>query len=375
MSSSWGTNLKLSIFGESHSLSIGAVLDGLPPGCVIDPQRLRAFQLRRCSQGGKLDTPRMEQDLAEIQSGLLDNVTCGTPLCAVIRNGNTRSQDYEQLRQTARPGHADYTGYLRYRGHNDIRGGGHFSGRLTAPLVFAGGICKQILEDRYGIVTGTHIASVEGVRDLPMDPVRLTASQLWEVSSRDFPVFDREAGEEMKERIAAARGEQDSVGGVIECGIVGLRGGLGNPSFDSVESRLSSLLFGIPAVKGVEFGSGFALAGMRGSQSNDPFCCTDGQTIRTETNHNGGILGGITSGMPVIFRVAVKPTPSIARPQQTVNFVTRQNTRLEIHGRHDPCIVRRAAPCVEAAAAIALLDLILGSDYPPCPGVRKEGQA
>lgn len=362
MSSSWGTDLRLSIFGESHSAAIGAVLDGLPAGEPIDWEELLRFMARRRSQGGKTDTPRREADLPQIQSGLLDGVTTGTPLCAVIPNANTRSQDYDQLRHLARPGHADYTGFLRYGGHADVRGGGHFSGRLTAPLVFAGGVCRQILARR-GIVIGAHIAAAAGIPDTPFDPVLVNAGQLASVTAKPFPVLDDAAGEAMVAAIDQARLAQDSVGGIIECAVVGLPGGLGSPMFDGVENRLASLLFGIPAVKGLEFGGGFSLAGMRGSQSNDPFVMENGQ-IRTTQNHNGGILGGITNGMPLVFRVAVKPTPSISQPQQTVDFLQKQDATLTIQGRHDPCIVRRAVPCMEAAAALALLDLLLGSNGP-----------
>ena len=362
MSSSWGNDLRLSIFGESHSTAIGAVLDGLPAGEPIDWEELLRFMARRSSKGGKTDTPRLEADLPQIQSGLWEGVTTGTPLCAVIENTNTRSRDYDQLRHLARPGHADYTGFLRYGGHADVRGGGHFSGRLTAPLVFAGGVCRQILARR-GITIGAHIAAAAGIPDTPFDPASVSAGQLAEVTAKPFPVVDDAAGEAMIAAIDQARQQQDSVGGIIECALVGLPGGLGSPMFDGVENRLASLLFGIPAVKGLEFGSGFALAGMRGSQSNDPFCMENGQ-VRTARNHNGGILGGITSGMPLVFRVAIKPTPSISQPQQTVDFLEKQDASLTVEGRHDPCIVRRAVPCMEAAAALALLDLLLGSNGP-----------
>ncbi len=362
MSSNWGNDLRLSIFGESHSTAIGAVLDGLPAGEPIDWEELLRFMARRSSKGGKTDTPRLEADLPQIQSGLWEGVTTGTPLCAVIENTNTRSRDYDQLRHLARPGHADYTGFLRYGGHADVRGGGHFSGRLTAPLVFAGGVCRQILARR-GITIGAHIAAAAGIPDTPFDPVSVSAHQLAEVTAKPFPVVDDAAGEAMIAAIDEARQQQDSVGGIIECAVVGLPGGLGSPMFDGVENRLASLLFGIPAVKGLEFGSGFALAGMRGSQSNDPFRMENGQ-VRTARNHNGGILGGITNGMPLVFRVAIKPTPSISQPQQTVDFLEKQDASLTVEGRHDPCIVRRAVPCMEAAAALALLDLLLGSNGP-----------
>lgn len=359
MSSTWGRQLRLSIWGESHSQSIGAVLDGLPAGEQIDMEELLFFMSRRSSQGGSLDTPRVEKDYPEIQSGIVNNITCGTPVCAVIHNGNTRSKDYSQLACKARPGHADYTGFVRYGGHNDIRGGGHFSGRLTAPLVFAGGLCRQLLARR-GIAITAHITSIHHIQDTPfplLGPDKETASRL---NRSFFPVLDEAAGQQMRDCIEAARREQNSVGGVVECALLGLPAGLGDPIFDNMESALSSLLFAIPGVKGVEFGAGFAISQMMGSQSNDPFYMKNG-SVYTKTNNNGGILGGITSGMPVIFRVAFKPTPSIGLPQETVDFVRGENTELTVQGRHDPCIVRRAVPCVEAAAALSITDLLLCS--------------
>lgn len=358
MSSNWGNNIKISIFGESHSKSIGVVVDGLPAGEEINLETLGHFMARRSSMGGKTDTPRMEADFPEIQSGFLDGHTCGTPICAVIQNTNTRSADYNQLKETARPGHADYTGYVRYHGYNDIRGGGHFSGRLTAPLVFAGGICKQILANR-GIDIGAHIYSIADVLDDPINPVHISRSELLATSEQTFPVFNKDAAEKMKLRIDEARRDGDSVGGQIECIILGVPAGMGSPMFDGVENRIASIIFGIPAIKGLEFGTGFDLASMKGSQANDAFVVEGGE-ICTTTNNNGGILGGISNGMPIVFRVAVKPTASISQEQKTVNFVKKENTTIAIHGRHDPCIVRRAVPCVEAAAAIALTDLLFG---------------
>lgn len=358
MPSTWGNSIKLSIFGESHSKSIGVVLDGLPAGEAIDMTEVLNFMARRSSRGGNLDTPRIEADFPDIQSGLIDGYTCGTPLCAVIQNSNTRSSDYESLKEVARPGHADYTGYVRYKGYNDIRGGGHFSGRLTAPLVFAGAICKQILA-RQGIFIGAHIYSICDILDDPMDMVNINKETISELTKKTFPTFSQASGDAMKARIEAAKKDSDSVGGIIECAVIGVPAGLGSPIYDGVENRLASIIFGIPAVKGLEFGLGFEFAKMMGSKANDPFV-TDGNVISTSSNNNGGILGGITNSMPIVFRTAIKPTASISRPQQTVNFVTRENTTIEVHGRHDPCIVRRAVPCVEAAAAIAIADLILG---------------
>ena len=365
MSSTWGNKLKISIFGESHSKGIGIVIDGIPAGTVVDFPQLLDFMGRRSSKGGSLDTARIEADFPQIQSGLLPDVNnpnlliaCGTPICAVIENNNTRSKDYDKMRSIARPGHADYTGFVRYNGFNDIRGGGHFSGRLTAPLCFAGAVAVQFLRSQ-GIEVGAHIASVAGIADKAFDPVSVSAQELREVTGKFFPVLDEMQGQKMQDRIRQAKEEQDSVGGIIECAAVGLSAGLGSPMFDCVESKISSIIFGIPAVKGIEFGSGFGFAEMMGSQSNDPFCIKDG-AVKTTSNHNGGILGGITNSMPLIFRTVIKPTPSIGKIQDTVNFMTGENTQLSITGRHDPCIVRRAVPCIESAAAIALMDILLG---------------
>lgn len=360
MASTWTKRISVSIWGESHSESIGVILDGLPAGEAIDWEELLLFMGRRRSQGGGTDTPRMEADLPEIQSGLLDGRTCGTPLCALIRNSNTRPKDYSLFEQVARPGHADYSGFLRYEGYNDVRGGGHFSGRLTAALCFAGGVAKQLLA-RKGIRIAAHIQQIGSLRDGSFLDCDLSEELLQRLTHSLFPLLNVDLEKPMTEEISAARAQGDSVGGMVECAIVGLPGGYGDPFFDSIESRLSSLLFSIPAVKGVEFGDGFGLCGLRGSQANDPFRMEGGKVI-TSSNHNGGILGGISTGMPIIFRCGFKPTPSISRPQQSVNFITGENVDLEIQGRHDPCIVRRAVPVVEAAAALAVLDLLLASD-------------
>lgn len=360
MASSWGKHVKVSIWGESHSESIGVVVDGLPAGEQIDWDELLNFMARRRSSGGGVDTPRKEADLPEIQSGLLNHVTCGTPVCALIRNSNTQSKDYSLFEKVARPGHADYSGYLRYSGHNDIRGGGHFSGRLTAPLVFAGGLARQLLAKK-GIHIAAHIKQIGTLQDSSFDTVRLDDKLVEKLNHSFFPVLNEEQGQKMQEEILRLRAEGDSVGGIVECAVLGVPGGYGDPLFDSVESQLSSLLFSIPAVKGVEFGDGFALSSMCGSKANDPFCIQDGN-ILTETNRNGGILGGITTGMPILFRCAFKPTPSISKEQKSVNFREKEEVLLQITGRHDPCIVRRAVPVVEAAAALTILDILLSSD-------------
>ena len=344
-----GAVLRLSVFGQSHAEAVGMTLEGLPAGLPVDPDALQSFLNRRAPGRNDWSTSRREEDCPEFLCGLKDGKTCGAPLTAIIRNRNTRSSDYEQLRCLPRPGHADYTAQLRYGGFQDVAGGGHFSGRLTAPLCIAGGILLQMLEAK-GIRVEARIRAIAGIRD----DSPFTES----VAEKDFPTVSDEAGKQMKAAIQAARAEGDSVGGIVECVIRGVPGGLGSPMFDGVENRIAQLAFAIPAVKGVEFGSGFQAAEMRGSENNDPYTVEDGCVV-TCTNHAGGILGGITTGMPVVFRVAVKPTPSIASPQQTVNLDTMQPETLRIGGRHDPCIVPRAVPVVEAVAAIAVADLIL----------------
>lgn len=354
MSSTYGESLKLSIFGQSHGNAIGMTLDGIPAGLKVDEAQLQQFLNRRAPGQNDWSTPRKEADAPEFLSGLLDGYTCGAPIAAMIRNTNTRSGDYANLKNAPRPGHADFTAQSKYGGFQDAAGGGHFSGRLTAPLCIAGGLCKQWLE-AMGIRIGAHLQAVAGVEDRAFDSL---VPELDAVSS-DFPVLDPEAGEKMRQAIAEARKEGDSVGGIIECAITGLPVGLGEPMFGGMESRIAQIVYGIPAVKGLEFGAGFECADMRGSQNNDDFTVTDGK-VTTLTNHAGGILGGITSGMPLIFRAAIKPTPSIAREQQTVSEGCAQP--LVIKGRHDPCIAPRAVPVVEAAAAIAVFDAILSQD-------------
>ena len=357
MSSIYHGQLTVSIFGQSHAPAIGVTVDGLPAGEAIDLEELQAFLRRRAPGTGDWSTPRKEGDQPEFLSGLDQGHTCGAPLAAIIRNTNTRSKDYSNLRDIPRPGHADFTAQVKYGGFQDVAGGGHFSGRLTAPLCIAGGICKQILA-RQGIYVGAHIAAIGGIPDAPYDPVDLTQEALLAPGEKLFPVTDEAAGEAMQAAIAAAKADLDSLGGLIECGVIGLPTGLGDPMLDGMENRIARLVFAIPAVKGVEFGAGFAVANRRGSQNNDPFYM-DGDRVKTRTNHAGGILGGITNGMPLVFRAAVKPTPSIAQPQDSVSLSRREDTKLEIHGRHDPCIVPRAVPCVEAAAAIAVYDALL----------------
>ena len=356
MSSTYGEHLKLSIFGQSHAPAIGMTLDGVPAGQAINLDELQRFLDRRAPGRAEYATPRKEADRPEFLSGLVGNVTCGAPLAAIIRNTNTRSGDYSNLAVVPRPGHADYTAAVKYGGAQDAAGGGHFSGRLTAPLCIAGGICLQLLR-REGIEIISRIAAIAGVEDAG----ELTAS----TAEKKFPVVDDAQGTKMREAIAAATAEGDSVGGTVECAATGLPAGLGDGMFDGMESRLAHILFGIPAVKGLEFGDGFASSRLRGSENNDPFCVQSGH-VATQTNHSGGILGGITNGMPLRLRAAFKPTPSIAKAQQSVNLTAMQQETLNIHGRHDPCIVPRAVPCVEAAAAVAILDSMLefyGTEY------------
>ena len=349
-------NLSLSVFGESHGSAIGAVIDNLPAGEELDLDGIMEFMARRAPKKDGTSTMRNEADAPEIISGFYNGKTTGEALCAIIKNNDQHSKDYSSISVLARPGHADYTGYVKYKGANDLRGGGHFSGRLTAPFVFAGAVCGQILEKK-GIITGAHIFSIGNEKDKSFDPVNLNAEQLNNVKKNYLPVIDGMADERMRNVISSARENMDSVGGIIECGAVGLECGIGEPIFDGLENRIAQLIFGIPAVKGIEFGAGFAAASLFGSENNDEFYM-DGDSVKTRTNNAGGILGGISNGMPLIFRAAIKPTPSISRPQNTVDFVRKENAVIEIKGRHDPCIVPRAVPCIEAALNIAIMSFL-----------------
>ena len=355
MSSVIGETLKISIFGQSHSKAIGVVIDGLPAGIQIDESELSAFMARRAPGKGAHTTSRTEADIPRFVSGIVDGFTCGSPVCAIIENTNTRSKDYSNLRETPRPGHADFTAFVKYGNYHDIRGGGHFSGRLTACLCIAGGICLQYLKKR-GIDIAAHALEIAGVSDRPFSPV---SPEIYAVlHDEPISVLDKCAGERMMEEIIKAKNDLDSVGGIVECAITGVPAGIGDPMFGGVENVISRIVFGIPAVKGIEFGAGFSAAKMRGSECNDAFY-TDGDVIKTKTNNHGGILGGITSSLPIIFRTAIKPTPSIAQPQESVSLTAMENKTLEITGRHDPCIVPRAVAVIEAAAAIAICDMIL----------------
>lgn len=354
MSSMTGNKIKISVFGQSHSEGIGVVIDSLPAGKKIDLEKVYQFMERRAPGRSILSTQRKEADKPEILSGLVNGVTCGVPLCAVIRNTNTRSADYNNIADTPRPSHADFSGFMRYNGFNDVAGGGHFSGRLTAPLCFAGAVCMQVLEEM-GIKIQAHILRIKDVSDDSFNPVSVAEMN---IGKKPFPVINEKAGEKMRAEIDKARLDCNSVGGIIECAVTGLRAGLGNPMFDGVENMLAKNIFGIPAVKGIEFGNGFGAAGLFGSENNDDFCIENGE-IKTVTNNSGGINGGITNGMPIIFRAAFKPTPSIYKEQNSVSIKDKTEKKLKIEGRHDPCIVPRAVPVVEAVTAFTILDMIM----------------
>lgn len=356
MSGMWGSKIKLSIFGESHGNAIGITIDGLPAGFSIDMDKIMMEMSRREPGKSSLSTPRKESDIPEILSGYFEGKTTGTPLCAIIRNSNTKSKDYSKLKDVMRPGHADYTGAVRYKGFNDYRGGGHFSGRITAPLVFAGAICKQILEVK-GIIVSAHINSIGKIKDCSFLESDISDELLNSFKEKELPLINTKLEDEMRQEILSARSSGDSIGGTIECAILGVSPGIGDPFFDSVESTLAHLMFSVPAVKGIEFGKGFDISKMRGSEANDEYYLENGN-IKTKTNNNGGILGGITNGMPIIFNVAIKPTASIFKEQNTVNIVTMEETTLCIEGRHDPCIVQRALPVIEAVAAIGITELM-----------------
>ena len=345
MTATFGEKIKMTIFGESHGLAIGCVIDGLPPGTAIDLEAVKAEMQRRAPGKSKLATARQEKDAFIIQSGFFEGRTTGTPMCVLVPNGDQHSGDYSKLQNVMRPGHADYSGRVKYRGFNDYRGGGHFSGRLTAPLVFVGAVAKQILAQR-GIYVGAHIASIAEVQDKMFNPLGESKELLAELAQKGFPVLDDTKGGEMQQQILAAKQSCDSVGGVIECMAINVPAGVGEPFFDSLESRLAHALFSVPAVKGVEFGKGFALAQLPGSEANDQLYF-DGGAVKAYTNNNGGITGGITNGMPVCFKAVLKPTPSIARAQKTVDLAKCENTE------------QRAVPVIEAVAAWVILDMLL----------------
>lgn len=358
MSAMWGNNIKISIFGESHGNAIGINIDGLPSGFEIDMEKVKFEMARRAPGRSSLSTARSEEDLPEILSGYFEGKTTGTPLCAIIRNKDTRSKDYSKLKDFMRPSHADYSGNIKYFGFNDYRGGGHFSGRITAPLVFAGAICKQVLESK-GIVIGSHISSIKDIEDKRFDYTNIEKNSLLSLKNKELPLLNESLEDKIRHTITQAKYEGDSVGGTIECAVVGIEAGVGNPFFDSVESTLSHLVFSVPAVKGIEFGEGFNITKLYGSEANDEYYYEDNK-VKTKSNNNGGVLGGITNGMPIVFKVAIKPTASILKEQDTIDIRNKTNVKFKVEGRHDPCIVQRAVPVIEAVTAIGILDLIKG---------------
>ncbi len=355
MSFTTGEKIRISLFGQSHSEAMGMVIEGLPAGIKIDEEKLSAFMMRRAPGNDEFSTTRKEGDKVKFVAGLTNGFTNGASLCGIIENTNTRSKDYENLKDVPRPGHADFTAWSKFGEYRDVSGGGQFSGRLTAPLCIAGGILKQLLEEK-GIYIGAHISSIGNVEDDSFNPCNVTPNDF--VDSKSFPVLNDEKGEKMKAEILSAKKDADSIGGTIECAITGISAGVGNTFFGGWESSISSVVFAIPAVKGIEFGRGFDSARIRGSENNDAFTVKDGKIV-TETNNHGGILGGIASGMPIIFKVAIKPTPSIGKEQKSVSLSKKENTTIVINGRHDPCIVKRAVACIEAAAAIAVANEVL----------------
>ena len=365
MATTYGNNLKISIYGGSHDPEIGIIAGGLPKGAEFDVESLLAFMKRRAPGNNKYSTARKEADKPIFLSGVLPKgedisgtaTLDGTALKAIIRNSNMHSGDYSNLVDIPRPSHADYPARVKFGEGVDLRGGGHFSGRLTAPMCIVGGICLQILE-KMGIKIAAHVYSVKGEKDIEFDPCGVNEKDFDTLSAHEFPTLSIMAGERMQTVIENARTDGDSVGGVIECAVIGLPVGIGEHMFAGLEGRISSIIFSVPAVKAIEFGKGFESAELFGSENNDPYFM-DGGEIRTRTNNCGGISGGMSNGMPIIFRVGIKPTPSIAKEQDSVSLSRRENVKLVIKGRHDPWIVPRAVPVIEAAAAIAILDSIL----------------
>lgn len=358
MSSIIGNKLKVSLFGESHGEAIGVVIDGLPSGIELNLNYIKSQMLRRSPGQNNISTSRKENDSFNILSGFFENKTTGTPLCALIINEDTKSKDYNELKTKMRPGHSDYTGYIKYQGHNDYRGGGHFSGRLTAPLLFAGSIAMQILESK-NIFIGSRIKSIYDIID--NTKLEMNENEIKNLRNMDFPVINEQKQNQMQAAIINAKEEGNSLGGIIETYVINVPAGYGEPFFDSVESKISHLIFSIPAVKGIEFGEGFNISKLTGKEANDEFVINNNKII-TKTNNNGGILGGITNGMPVVFCTAIKPTASISITQNTVDISKMENAILSVHGRHDPCIVPRALPVIEGAAALVILDLMLERD-------------
>ncbi len=350
-----GKNISVSIFGQSHSEAIGVVIDGLPSGISVNEERIRSFLKRRAASSSIFSTQRKEDDEPVFVSGVINGKTTGASVCAVIYNKDQRSRDYSSLFFTPRPGHADYTARIKYGGAEDTRGGGAFSGRMTAPFCIVGAIAKDFLAEK-GITIGSHVLSIADISEEKFDPVNIAAEELNRISSKPFGTVSDEIGQLMLERISSARSDGDSLGGVIECAAVGVPVGLGGELFDGIESAAAKLVFSVPAVKGFEIGAGFDSSKLRGSENNDPFYYNENGAVKTQTNNHGGILGGMTSGMPIIIRAALKPTPSISKTQKTVDLEKKVNTEIEIKGRHDACIVPRALPVIESCLAIAIFD-------------------
>ncbi len=352
------TIMRYTIFGESHGPCIGVVLEGVPAGLGLDPDFIAREMARRAPGRSAVSTARKEADAVEIVSGVFNGKATGSPLCALIRNTDARPRSYEAIKDLARPGHADYAAFMRYGGFNDHRGGGHFSGRLTAPLVFAGAVAKLALQGK-GMAIHAHVRAIGGIHDVPADAADPDIEALAAAGGREVPALSEERGAAMKQAILTAKAEGDSLGGIVECFVLGLPAGAGGPDIaETAEGIFARHLFAVPAVKGVEFGSGFGLAAMRGSLANDEPYMAEGGTVKTRTNHNGGINGGITNGMPLVFSAAIKPTPSIGRKQRTIDMRTGEPAGIVIEGRHDPCIVPRAVPVIEAAAALAVTELL-----------------
>ena len=358
MSSNIGNKLKISLFGESHGEGIGVVIDGLPAGFPVDLDYINHQMKRRAPGRSTLSTSRKEEDEYKILSGFFQGKTTGTPLTAIIFNEDKNSEDYNKLKNILRPGHSDYTGYIKYSSYNDYRGGGHFSGRLTAPLLFAGAIAMQILESK-NIYIGSHIKSIYDINDETIDNIDI--ENIIKLKSMKFPVLSSENGKRMTDCILEHKAKGNSLGGVVETFVINVPAGYGEPFFDSIESKISHIIFSIPSVKGVEFGAGFKITEMTGKEANDQFMINNDK-VTTVTNNNGGILGGISNGMPIIFKTAIKPTPSIQCSQNTVNISSMENTLINIKGRHDPCIVPRVIPVIEGACALVILDLIMERD-------------
>ncbi len=356
MSGNWGKKINVSIFGESHGEAIGCVINGIPAGTKIDMDKIKKDMERRAPGRDKLSTTRKEGDEPIILSGVFNGVATGTPISMMIKNGDTKSKDYSKVKDIVRPSHGDYPGFVKYKGFNDYRGGGHFSGRITAPLVFAGSLAKLVLEEK-GIFVGAHIKKIGSVKDDIFDTLNISEEIFSTIKANELPVINKNIINDIKEDVLKYKSKEDSIGGIIECGAIGLEAGIGDPFFDSLESTIAHLAFSVPAVKGIEFGLGFDFGESCGSKVNDEYWVENGK-VKTLSNNNGGIIGGISNGMPVIFSVAIKPTPSISKTQKSVNIKTMENENIAIVGRHDPCIVQRAVVVIEAITALAIVELL-----------------